>query len=83
MFIINFGFIIAGFFRTVKNSSKSLLTMTDPIHLVKKLKDLIKGVFDFIKTNIYLIPSPFSDIIIIALGIITTIFIVKIVGVIL
>ena len=56
---------------------------TSTADLVTKLKDLIKGVFDFIKTNIYLIPSPFSDILIIALGIITTIFIIKIVGVIL
>lgn len=51
--------------------------------LIVNMKNLIKGLFDFITTNIYLIPSPFSEIIIIALGVITTIFIIKIVGVLL
>lgn len=56
---------------------------TSTADLLITIKDLISNLFDFIKTNIYLIPSPFSDIIVVALGVITAIIIIKIVGVIL
>lgn len=56
---------------------------TKTADLINNMKNLIKGLFDFITTNIYLIPAPFSEIIVIALGVITAIFIIKIVGVLL
>lgn len=58
---------IADFFSNVAN-------------LISTLKDLISNFFTFIYDLLYLIPSPFSQILQITITILVAIFIVKVVG---